>query len=198
VGAGVTLVDARGKRSAVASDVLVEQADKIQYDLDAGPCLTAWRDQTPVRVDDVSSETRWPEWTAAVARLGLRSVLSVPLVTAGTSIGAIKVYSRQPHVYDGRSAHLLTLFAQPAAVLLSNTLTLADARRTSANVLAALENRDIIGQAKGVLIAQGAGDPDQAFAMLASASQRSNVKLHDVSQQLVADVIRRNAARRPT
>jgi GAF domain-containing protein len=195
IGAGITLVDARGKRSTSASDALVEQADQIQYELDAGPCLTAWRDQAPVQVDDVASETRWPAWTAAVAGLGVRSVLSVPLVTAGASVGAIKVYSDQANVYDSRSAQLLTLFAQQAAVLLTNTLTLADARATSANVVAALDNRDIIGQAKGILIAQGAGDQDLAFAMLVSASQRSNVKLHDVARQLVADVIRRQAGR---
>jgi GAF domain-containing protein len=198
IGAGVTLVDVRGTRSTAASDALVEQADQLQYDLDAGPCLTAWRDQTPVRVDDVDSETRWPEWTAAVALLGIRSVLSVPLTTPGGSVGAIKVYSRQPDVYDSRSAHLLALFAQQAAVLLTNTLTLADARRTSAHVITALENRDVIGQAKGVLIAQGAGDQDLAFAMLVSASQRSNMKLHEVARQLVAEVVSRQAGRHPT
>ena len=195
VGAGATLVDARGTRSTGASDALVEQADRLQYDLDAGPCLTAWRDQTPVLMNDVDTETRWPAWTAAVAELGVRSVLSVPLVAAGASVGAIKVYSRQSNVYDSRAVHLLTLFAQQAAVLLTNTLTLADARATSANIVAALDNRDIIGQAKGVLIAQGAGDQDAAFAMLVSASQRSNTKLHDVARQLVADVIRRQASR---
>lgn len=193
VGAGVTVVDLRGKRSTAASDVLVEQADQIQYDLDTGPCLTAWRDQVPVRVDDVDAETRWPQWTAAVGALGLRSVLSVPLIAGDVSIGAIKVYSQQPHVYDERSARLLALFAKQAAILLTNTLTLADAQQTSVQVVVALENRDIIGQAKGVLIAQGAADPDLAFGMLASASQRSNVKLHEVARQVVAGVLARNA-----
>ncbi|MGI3780635.1 MAG: GAF domain-containing protein, partial [Janthinobacterium lividum] len=107
IGAGVTLVDVRGKRSTAPSNTLVTQADQIQYDLDTGPCLTAWRDQTPVRIDDVELETRWPEWTAAVSALGIRSILSVPLTAGGTSVGAIKVYSRQAGVYDARSEHLL-------------------------------------------------------------------------------------------
>ncbi|MGI3781743.1 MAG: GAF and ANTAR domain-containing protein [Janthinobacterium lividum] len=192
IGAGVTLVDLRGKRSTAPSNTLVAQADQIQYDLDAGPCLTAWRDQTPVRIDDTNLETRWPEWTTAVSALGIRSILSVPLVTGGTSVGAIKVYSRQPDAYDARSEHLLALFAQQAAILLTNTLTLADAQEASAQVVLALDNRDIIGQAKGVLIAQGASNQDLAFAMLASASQRSNLKLHEVARQLVADVVSRN------
>jgi len=198
LGAGVSLIDGRGKRTTAASDPLVEEADQIQYDLDAGPCLTAWRDQVPVRIDDVFLEDRWPQWTAAVAGLGVRSVQSVPLAAGGTSLGAIKVYSRLTHAYDDHSAHLLTLFAAQAAVLLSNTLTLADAQETTANVSTALVNRDVIGQAKGVLMAQGAADADTAFAMLVAASQRTNVKLHEICRRLVASVTSRNARRPPS
>jgi GAF domain-containing protein len=154
-GAGVTLVDAHGKRSMAASDPLVERADALQYQFDSGPCLTAWRDQVTVRVDDTDGETRWPQWTAAVAELDLRAMLSVPLVTSGAAIGAIKVYSGQPAAYNARAERLLELFARQAAILLSNTQALADARRLSAQLIEALNNRDVIAQAQGVLIAPG-------------------------------------------
>jgi GAF domain-containing protein len=191
-GAGVTLLDGRGKRTTAASDPLVEQADELQYQFDSGPCLTAWRDQVSVRVDDIDSETRWPQWTAAVAGLGVRAVVSAPLLaqdattTQGAGLGAIKVYSSQPNAYDRRAEQLLELFARQAAILLANTQTLSDARRLSAELTQALDNRDIIGQAKGVLIAQGADDEQSAFQMLVSASQRSNTRLHDLARQLVA------------
>jgi GAF domain-containing protein len=197
-GAGVTLIDARGKRSVAASDPMVERADTLQYQFDSGPCLTAWRDQVTVRIDDTDGETRWPQWTAAVAELDMRAMLSVPLVTRGTAIGAIKVYSGQPGAYNARAEHLLELFAQQAAILLSNTQALADARRLSAQLTEALDNRDIIGQAKGVLIAQGAANDKAAFAMLAAASQRSNTKLTEVARRVIASTIRRNPRRTGT
>lgn len=197
LGAGVSLINSRGKRSTAASDPLVEEADRLQYHLDTGPCLTAWRDHVTVRIDDVDTDTRWPQWTSAVAALSIRSVLSVPLAAAGASVGAIKVYSRTPDAYDAQSEHVLSLFARQAAVLLTNTLTLADAQEASTQIAVALRNRDIIGQAKGVLIAQGAADEETAFAMLVSASQRSNLKLHDVSRQLVTSVVTRNKPSTP-
>lgn len=184
-GAGVTLVDARGTRTVAASSPLVEQADTMQYRVDSGPCLTAWRDQITVRADDLDSETRWPQWSAQAAGLGIRSILSVPLAAGGTTVGAMKVYSTQPGVYDRRAEELLALFARQAAVLLVNTQTLSDARQLSTDLSQALANRDIIGQAKGVLIAQGATDEQAAFAMLVSASQRTHTKLHDVARQIV-------------
>ena len=195
-GAGLTLVDSRGKRSVAASNPLVQKADLLQYELDDGPCLTAWRDQTTVLIDDMTAETRWPGWCAAAAELGQRSMLSVPLVAGGTAIGAIKVYSHQRHAYDARAERVLSLFARQAAILLANTQSLSEARDASGNLTAALLNRDIIGQAKGVLIAQGAPDEQAAFAMLAAASQRSNLKLTEVCRQLVESVASRHP--RPT
>lgn len=194
-GAGVTLVDARGKRSMAASDPLVERADTLQYQFDSGPCLTAWRDQVTVRIDDTDGETRWPLWTAAVAELDLRAMLSVPLIASGTAIGAIKVYSGQPAAYNTRAERLLELFARQAAILLSNTQALADARRLSAQLTEALNNRDVIGQAKGVLMAQGAANDQAAFALLVAASQRSNTKLAEVARRVIASAISRNARR---
>jgi len=196
-GAGVTLVDDRGKRSMAASTSLVEQADTLQYRLDSGPCLTSWRDQMNVRVDDVADDPPWPDWSRQVLDLGVRSMLSVPLVAADTSVGAIKVYSDSPATFGDRAEHLLELFAQQAAILLVNTQTLADARRTNLQLTDALQNRDVIGQAKGILLAQGAADDRAAFATLIAASQHNNTKLHTLARNLVDSVIERNASRPP-
>ena len=113
-------------------------------------------------------------------------MLSVPLVTSGAAIGAIKVCSGQPAAYNACAERLLELFARQAAILLSNTQALADARRLSAQLIEALNNRDIIAQARGVLIAQGAANDQAAFAMLATASQRSNTKLTEVARRVIA------------
>lgn len=196
-GAGVTLVDARGRQTAAASDPFVVEVDALQYAFDSGPCLTAWQEQTTVKINDLALETRWPQWTAAASELGVQAMLSVPLTSTDASVGAIKVYSRQAEVYDQRAEQLLGLFAQQAGALLANMVALSDARRLSTELTGALANRDVIGQAKGVLMAQGAVDDQVAFALLAAASQRSNVKVHEVARRLIASVLGRNTHARP-
>jgi GAF domain-containing protein len=188
VGAGVTLVDPRGKRSTAASDALVERADALQYELDAGPCLTAWRDRVVVRIDDVPADPRWRQWADAVAPLGVSSVLSVPLLSGADCLGAMKVYALRPHAFDDQAERLLHLFAEQAAILLANTQTVSQARRLTSQLTVALETRDVIGQAKGILMARGAGSSAAAFSMLVESSQRSNTKLHEVARRLVASV----------
>lgn len=197
-GAGVSLMDSRGQRTAAASNTFVAEVDALQYTFNSGPCLTAWRDQAPVRVDDIALESRWPQWTAAAAALGIQAMLSVPLLSTGRSVGAIKVYSRIRDAYDVRAEHVLGLFAEQAAALLANMVALSDARQLSSQLTDALANRDDIGQAKGILMARGAQDDEQAFAMLMAAARRSNVKLHDVAQQLIASVTGNADGPRPT
>ncbi len=63
-----------------------------------------------------------------------------------------------------------------------------------ANLEKALETRDIIGQAKGILMARQQIDADAAFDVLRRASQRSNTKLRDVASDLVASVIKAQPA----
>ena len=198
VGSGVTLIDERGRRTSAAStDPVVEQADALQYELDEGPCLSAWAQRAVVRIDDTLAEHRWARWCRAVQPLGLRSALSTPMVAGNVALGAIKVYAPEPDAYDARSEHVLTMFAAQAAILLSNMQTHERAQQLSDGLKDALNSRDVIGQAKGILMGQDGIDADAAFAMLAAVSQRENRKLRDVAEDLVGSVGRRRPRLRP-
>jgi len=191
-GCGVSLLDERGRRtSAGASDPRVEQADSLQYQFDQGPCLAAWAQQAVVRVEDTAAETRWPRWASAAAATGLRSALSAPLVTGGSRLGAIKVYGDRPGVFDVRAEDLLVRFGAQASVLLANMQAYEGAQELSEGLKQALLSRDVIGTAKGILMARDGVDADTAFGMLVSVSQRQNVKLREVAQGIVAATARR-------
>ena len=198
LGAGVTLVDALGKRSKAASSQAVEQADALQYEFDDGPCLTAWRSRQLVRIDDTTTDSRWPSWTSAVSAVGVRSVVSAPLVVADESIGAIKVYSDQPANYDKFAEQVMILFAEQAAILLANTQSLQEARHLSRQLTDALGSRDAIGRATGVLLAQGAADERAAFTVLTETARRSGRTVGQVASDLLTAVAARNADRSTT
>lgn len=192
IGAGVTLVDERGRKtSAAASDPVVEEADSLQYELSEGPCLDACEDRIVIRVDDAATDTRWPRWCPAAMGLGMRAALSAPMIAAGIELGAMKVYSDRPSTYDERSERLLGLFATQAAILLANVQSYQSAQRLTEDLKAALRSRDLIGTAKGIVMARDGLDEDAAFATLVSVSQRENRKLRDVAEVVVQSSIRR-------
>jgi GAF domain-containing protein len=193
LGAAVTVVDEHGKRSKAASDAVTERADALQYEFDEGPCLTAWRTGEVVRVDDTSTDGRWPRWNEAASALGVRSVLSAPLLMAPESIGAMKVYCERPRNYGPHDEHVMRLLAAQAAILLANAQSLREARRLSRRLTAALSGRDAVSQATGVLLARGAVNQEDAFATLAATARSSASPLEEVARALVAAVTARNA-----
>ncbi|GAA1348797.1 GAF and ANTAR domain-containing protein [Saccharothrix algeriensis] len=185
-GAGITLLDQAGDRvTAAATDAVVERADALQYELGQGPCLTAWEQRAVVRVDDLDREERWPDWVRAVAGVGLRSVLSAPLLLDGKLLGAMKVYASGPGAYGEREEHLLTMFATQAAILLDNLRTSEDARRVSDDLRRALRGRDVVALAKGVVMARDGVDERAAFLVLADLARRRGTTLRRACEHLV-------------
>ena len=195
LGAAVTIVDEHGKRSRAASNTAAEQADALQYEYDEGPCLTAWRTRELVRIDDTTTDGRWPRWNEAVSRLGVRSVISAPLLVGKESIGAMKVYCERPMNYGPHDEHVMRLLAGQAAILLANSQSLAEARRLSRQLTQALASRDAIARATGVLLAQGATGEQEAFATLAAAARQAGRPVQDVAHAVVAAVTARNIRR---
>ncbi len=198
LGAAVTVVDEHGKRSRAASNSTAEQADTLQYELDEGPCLTAWASRELVRIDDTTTDARWPRWNEAASRLGVRSVLSTPLLAANESIGAMKVYCERPMNYGPHDEHVMRLLAAQAAILLANSQSLAEARRLSRQLTEALSSRDTIAQATGVLMAQGLPTRQAAFGALSAAARRADRPVEDVARALLDVITTRNTSRAET
>jgi GAF domain-containing protein len=189
----VTVIDEQGRRSRAASNEIVEQADSLQYELDEGPCLTAWATRELVRIDDTAADGRWPRWNESVQELGVRSVISAPLVVPGEAIGAMKVYCEQPLNYGPRDDQIMRLLSQQAAILLANAQSLQEARRLSRQLTEALSRRDAIAQATGVLLSQGAVSDREAFTLLTAAARRANQPVGEVARALL-DLVRAHNA----
>ena len=186
VGAGALLIDEHGtKTSTGATDSLVEVADAVQYELGEGPCLSAWAAQAPQRVDDTTDDGRWPEWSAAAARSGIRSVLSVPLVFQHRSLGAMKVYAAAPAAFTDHEERLLGLLAAAAAVLLGSAQSREAPQRLSAALQAGLAERQTIDRATGMLMEQRATDPQDAHCVLLTASRNRGRPMAEVARQVL-------------
>ena len=187
VGAGVSLLDSRGRRvSSGFTDSVVKRADAAQYETGQGPCLTAWASEKIVLVDEISVDDRWPEWAAAVDGLPVRSVVSVPLLAGKVSIGALKMYGAQPGAYDGDSGRVLSLFAEPAATLLSHIQASDAPHRMSAGLQESLFTRDLVNRACGMLMERHGVSHEDALEQLIREARSTNVPLARLSARMVA------------
>lgn len=187
--AGVSLWEGKVLRTVAATSDLVSRINAIEHELDEGPCVQAVRDQRSYRIDDMSTDTRWPRFAAAAATHGTQSMLGYRLFTSGLTLGALDIYSSKINAFDAQAEVIGELFAAHAAIALVGSTQRADWQ-------AALSSRDIIGMAKGILMHRERISDEQAFALLVATSQRAGIKLYDLAVWLVDDA--NEAARRPT
>ncbi len=181
VAAGITLVHRKNEVSTVgATNADAELFDQLQQHHRGGPCLhAAWTDEI-VQVDDFATEPRWPALGAdVVARTTIRSSMSYRLYTAEHGIGALNLYYDQPHAFTTQGNELSHSLATYAALIV-------DAAQRREQFESALASRDIIGQAKGMIMERFTVDADRAFELLRKLSQDTNIPVAEVSRRLVA------------
>lgn len=187
IGAGVSVLDSQGRRTSHgATDRVVEEADALQYELGEGPCLTAWAAEESILVEDVRTDDRWPRWSAAVQGLPIRSVVSAALVADKESVGALKVYAVLPSAYTPATVRLLEQFAAPAATLLSHIQASELPQHISDDLHAALESRDMVNRACGILMQRHGVGHERALEELMRRARRRRMSLAEASRQVIA------------
>jgi GAF domain-containing protein len=150
----------------------------IQQRHHEGPCLNAALCQRTVRIDDLATDERWPRFRRdALEVTPIRSILSFPLFNSCRTTGALNVYADDADVFDEEAEEIGYVLAAHAAMVWDN------ARRED-QFQSALASRDVIGQAKGILMARFDIDAADAFEMLKRLSQETNVKLVDVARRV--------------
>lgn len=161
-----------------SSDEIAAVLDKVQFELGEGPAVEAMWEGDTVWVENMRTETRWPRFTARAAEAGVSSMLSCQLPSPRKTSAALNLYARSVGALDEDSVDVVQVFAAHASIALVH-------RRTEVGLRAAIETRGSIGQAIGILIERHRISPEQAFAMLVRASQRSHVRLRDVATYVV-------------
>ena len=178
--ASLSMVYARREvRSEHPSSDLPAEVDAIQNTVGEGPCLDAiYREQT-VRVHDMLHEPRRPLFAKRAHDAGAGSMWSFQLYVQDDNLGSLNLDNSRANGFDDESEQVGLLFASHAAV------AYADAKKIS-GLSRALASRDLIGQAKGMLMERYRLDADRAFSVLTRVSQSTHRPLREVADELVS------------
>ncbi|WP_104182049.1 GAF and ANTAR domain-containing protein [Arthrobacter sp. B0490] len=177
--ASISLVKGRRRvEPRAASGALPGVIDDIQSEIGQGPCLDAAFRQRLVRVADMGRDSRWPIFARRAWDAGARSMLCFQLFVEGDTMGALNLYAGVAGAFGQEAEQTGALVATHAAIALS------DAKEVR-GLNDALVNRDLIGQAKGILMERYKISSHQAFVLLSSASSSTNTRLTDVAASFV-------------
>lgn len=184
-GVSVTLLRDGRFETAVYSNDITKRVDEWQYATGEGPCLSAATSGAVQFVRDLSTDRRWPAFAEMAVAESASSMLAVPFVPMGEPIGTLNIYSTKVEGFGDDDLEVASLFAQQAAIVIANSVAFTSAEMTNGHLKAALESRELIGQAKGILMERERCSADEAFGVLRGISQRTNRKLRDVAQDVV-------------
>lgn len=184
---GVSLVHGAKVSRTVATDDVARRVDDHQYRTDEGPCLQAARTGETYKVDDMATETRWPNFARRATQEGVVSSYTVPLTVGGHTMGALNLYSFHGR-FGPEDEQIGQALGRRAAVTLTNAQAYQKSRDLVDQLNEAIQSRDVIGQAKGILMVRENLSADAAFERLRTMSQSGNVKLRDVARRVVDEV----------
>ncbi len=180
--------------TVAASDDVVVEMDREQYDGGEGPALDA-TDGRRVHVKSLDGETRWPVFVPKARARGVRTILSTPMVTADRPIGALNVYARTAVSFTREEAGWAELFAAEAAAVVAAAGPDEPDEPGGQRLREALQAREAIAQAQGVIMHRDRVSAYAAYEVLRDTSRRTHLPLRDVAAEFVASTRDGAAAR---
>jgi hypothetical protein len=179
--ASISVLGERGRMSTPSATAQVAvELDAEQYRGGAGPCVSALIGEEPAAYSaEVASDKRWPEFGRTAAARGFGSVFSRRF-DAGGSVAGINFYARNTNAFSDGDKIAATLLAAFAGVVTA----LVCERTETMHLREALQSRDVIGQAKGILMEREKVTAEEAFELLRKTSQKVNRKLRDLAEEL--------------
>lgn len=178
--AGITMAEkTRAVCNVAATHRYPVLLDEIQNRYAEGPCVeAAWRHHV-MHVEDLTAEERWPRYRRyALEQTPIRSILSFELFVDRGSMAALNFYADSPHAFSDDAVELGAVYATHIALAWSML-------RRQDQFRSALASRDMIGQAKGIIMERFNLDAVEAFELLTRLSQQSNTRLIDIAKSLI-------------
>jgi GAF domain-containing protein len=195
--AGIMLVDADGTlRHAACSDEQMRLVELFELQIAEGPCYDAFRDGAPVACGSPEEASqRWPRFAPNATEHGFAAVAGVPLRLRAKVIGALNLFSTDPHVLGDQDMRVVQAMADVATIGILQERAIRDATLLSTQLATALDSRIAIEQAKGIVAENAQISVDEAFADIRQFARGHNRLLGEVAREIIDGSITPNVLR---
>jgi len=186
-GAGLMLCDsAQHLRSVAASDDRFAHLEELQIRHQEGPCIEAFDTKELIGATDLEHEDRWPLFSAAAVRREVRAVLASPLPYNQGAVGVVAVLSERSRPWSPANELALLAFTDLAALLIASIMQGEQQSELAGQLQGALDSRQVIEQAKGILMGTQGISARAAYEQLRSKARSERRKLTVVCAEIVA------------
>jgi diguanylate cyclase (GGDEF)-like protein len=130
--AGVTLISSGLQpRFVAASDEAALRYERLQTELNEGPCLAAYHSGEAVSAPDLRRETRFAKFSRQAREAGLAAAFTFPLRHEDVQLGALDLYRDTPGALSTSEMRTAQTLADVAAAYLINAQARSDLQDSS-------------------------------------------------------------------
>lgn len=185
--AGIMLADTNGElRHAASSNEKMRFVELLELQLEEGPCLDAFRTQTPVLCDSPEhAAERWPRFEPSATENGFAAVAAVPMRLRNEVIGVMNLFSAKHGELSDEDVRVVQAMADIATIGILQERSIRDAHAFSTQLEIALDSRVVIEQAKGIVSERARTNVDQAFARIRGYARAHNRLLSEVAREII-------------
>ncbi len=182
--AGILLVDTDNSLHVIGSSShAVSLLDLFQVQNNEGPCRDCCVSREMVNSENIASDTRWPNFSALATAEKFVSVYALPLQAQQVVVGALNLFSQAPlSVEQLATARSL---ADAATLTFLQADTQQDRLLIARKLRLAVEGRNVIEQAKGVLSERHGISMMEAFWKLRDVSNQRDLDIVEVATSVV-------------
>lgn len=183
--AGILLRDVGGTLQVIgASSPSAHLLDLFQVQNEEGPCLECTMTGSPVSDDDLRLDGgRWPRFAQLGRAQGFAAAYALPLRSRGLTVGALNLFALE-RLSPGRLVVGQAL-ADAATLSLLQVDPQADLQTVIRRIHLAVESRNTVDQAQGVIAQRFGIDPGDALVRLREVSDRMDLSLVKVAAAVV-------------
>jgi len=187
-GANAVIWHDREAVSLAATHPDLAELAEFQLNTGAGPLIEAALTGIPMTCLDAVEEARWPEFTAAALRCGVRC--SVDLVQSSgerpRSALVLSLFGVRPGSLDAGAGPVADTLAAFGGAMIANATAYGEAQLIASQLKDAVVARSVVDQAKGILMHALGCDAEDALRRMRKESQRNHVKVTEVARRVVA------------
>jgi GAF domain-containing protein len=176
-------ISGRPSTAAITTRAALE-LDMLQYDTDDGPCLTAFRSMSTVRVDLIDDGDTFPHFAVAARKKGFRGVLSLPAFWGDEVVATMNIYSRTGP-FDETAVSVAAVLAAQVAIAVSRSPEYAAARSVVEEAQRNAEDDAEVNLATGLLMINEACTAEQAEGLLRRAAEHDEQSMLEIAQRII-------------
>ena len=179
-GVGVLLLEEQQLTVATTNSKVGDAVERLEVELEEGPCVECVRVGHPVFVPDLAAATdRYPNFAPRALEAGAGAIHALPMTGHGELVGSLNIVSASPRELSDTGLSTARMLCDVAVSYIFAVRLHEETSELAGQLQNALDTRVLIEQAKGIMSERHGDSMSDAFERLRKYARSRNMPVRE-------------------